>query len=326
MIFKKNKLKKAVDGNDSMKTKIKGVEELIEDKLPSKKQRLLRRLGALVLAGALALSPLSKNIYSKNVGENKQLKVNYEVYTDKDKTKAPVLNYPVAIRQVRNGRFVGVNLGAVENGISTYEAHYFFLPLWNGSFSPLTNHPGVLDWFTIIIGLISVVTLAIHGANWIVFKTNSSINNKLKNVVFKLTIALIILTIFSLLVWGKINTTAFANFKDNPLLLIFPLIYLFGLFSLLKIRTFKKEVFGLLASTLVILGGITTSLASMFPVILPSTNTINKSLTIFNTATEKEGLNAAFVWGIIGIILMIVYLIIQNKLLKGKIDNRDYGH
>ena len=220
----------------------------------------------------------------------------------------------------------GVNLGGVENGISTYEAHYFFLPLWNGSFSPLTNHPGVLDWFTIIIGLISVVTLAIHGANWIVFKTNSSINNKLKNVVFKLTIALIILTIFSLLVWGKINTTAFANFKDNPLLLIFPLIYLFGLFSLLKIRTFKKEVFGLLASTLVILGGITTSLASMFPVILPSTNTINKSLTIFNTATEKEGLNAAFVWGIIGIILMIVYLIIQNKLLKGKIDNRDYGH
>lgn len=131
MIFKKNKLKKAVDGNDSIKTKIKGVEELIEDKLPSKKQRLLRRLGALVLAGALALSPLSKNIYSKNVGENKQLKVNYKVYTDKDKTKAPVLTYPVAIRQVRNGRFVGasgVKLGGIKETKITKEK---FEGLWN---------------------------------------------------------------------------------------------------------------------------------------------------------------------------------------------------
>ena len=31
----------------------------------------------------------------------------------------------------------GVNLGGVENGISLYEGHYFFLPLWDGSFSPL---------------------------------------------------------------------------------------------------------------------------------------------------------------------------------------------
>ena len=29
----------------------------------------------------------------------------------------------------------GVNLGGVENGISVYEGHYFFLPLWDSSFS-----------------------------------------------------------------------------------------------------------------------------------------------------------------------------------------------
>jgi len=221
----------------------------------------------------------------------------------------------------------GVNLGGVTNNTSSiYEAHFFFLPLWDKSFSPLTEHPGVLDWFTIIIGFISVVTLAIHGANWIIYKTNASINTNLKSVIFKLTLTLISLTILSLLVWGKINTTAFSNFKENPLLLVFPTIYLFGLISLLKIKTFKKEIYGLLSSTMVILGGITTTLASLFPVILPSTNTLNPSLSIFNTAAEKTGLNAAFVWGIIGFILMIVYLLIQNRLLKGKIDNRDYGH
>ncbi len=70
----------------------------------------------------------------------------------------------------------GVNLGGVENDISTYEAHYFFLPLWDSTFSPLGTHPGVIDWFTLIIGIIAVVVLAMHGANWIILKTNSSIN------------------------------------------------------------------------------------------------------------------------------------------------------
>ena len=39
----------------------------------------------------------------------------------------------------------GVNLGGVENGVAAYENHYFFTPLWDSSFSPLSTHPGVLD-------------------------------------------------------------------------------------------------------------------------------------------------------------------------------------
>jgi len=220
----------------------------------------------------------------------------------------------------------GVNLGGVTDGVSLYEPHFFFLPLWDASFSPLTEHPGVLDWFTIIIGLISVVTLTIHGANWIIYKTNSSINEKLKSVIFKLTIALIILTILSLFVWHKTIQNDFVNFQNKPFLLIFPLIYFVGLFGLLKIKSFKNEITGLLFSTLLILGGITSTLASMYPKILPSTNTVNEALTIFNTASTSKSLSVAMVWGIIGIILMIIYLLVQKRLLTGKLDDRDYGH
>ncbi len=220
----------------------------------------------------------------------------------------------------------GVNLGGFENGISKYENHFFFLPLWDSSFSPLSINPGVLDWFTVIIGIISVVTLTIHGANWIIYKTNSSINKKLKTVIFKLTIVLIVLTILSLSVWTKINSNALDNFKDNLLLLIFPLIYLIGLFGLLNVKKFKNEITGLILSTLVILGGITSTLASLFPVILPSIHKEIESLTIYNTAASSYGLSAAFIWGIVGIILMVIYLIVQKKLLNGKIDNHDYGH
>ena len=220
----------------------------------------------------------------------------------------------------------GVNLGGVQNGVSAYEGHYFFLPLWDSSFSPLSETPGVIDWFTIIIGLISVVTLAIHGANWVILKTNSSINNKLKGVIFKLNIALTALTIFSLIVWQIVNPNSLDNFIDKPYLIVFPIIYFTGLIGLFFIKKLKKDIHGFALSTLLILGGITSSLASLFPVILPSVNNIHESLTIYNTAAPEYGLSVALTWGIIGFSLLFVYAIIQKRLMGGKVDEMDYGH
>lgn len=220
----------------------------------------------------------------------------------------------------------GVNLGGVENGISLYEGHYFFLPLWSDNFSPLSESPGVIDWFTIIIGLITVVTLAIHGANWVILKTNSSINDQLKAVIFKLNIVLAILTLFSLIVWQIINPNSLNNFIQKPYLMVFPLIYISGLVGLFFIKKIKKEIYGFVLSSLLILGGITSSLASLFPVILPSNNTLNESLTIYNTAAPEYGLSVAVYWGIIGFILLVVYMLIQKRLMGGKIDHMDYGH
>ena len=220
----------------------------------------------------------------------------------------------------------GVNLGGVENGISAYEGHYFFLPLWDSSFSPLSETPGVIDWFTIVIGIIAVVTLAIHGSTWIRLKTNSSINDKLKTVIFNLNIVLLVLTIFSLVIWQIVNPNSLNNFVEKPYLILFPMIYFTGLFGLFFIKKIKKDNYSFILSTLLIIGGITSSLASLFPVILPSTNSTHESLTIFNTAASEYGLSVAFNWGIIGLMLLAIYFIIQKRLLKGKIDDMDYGH
>lgn len=220
----------------------------------------------------------------------------------------------------------GVNLGGFDNGTSLHEPHYFFLPLWDASFSPLTTHPGVIDWFTLIIGFISVVTLSIHGANWIVLKTNSSINLKLKRVAVRLNWVLLVLTIVSLISWKTINPNSFLNFSEKPYLLIFPLIYLAGLVGTFFISKYKNDNTPLVFSTLIILGGITSSLASLFPVILPSTNNTHPPLTIYNTSSSAYGLSVAMGWGIVGLVLLLLYFIVQKRLMKGKVDDMDYGH
>lgn len=220
----------------------------------------------------------------------------------------------------------GVNLGGVEKGISTYESIYFFVPLWNPEFSPFSERLGIIDWFTILLGLVAVVALTIHGANWIIFKTNSGLNSKLKKVIFNLNIVLCVLVVISILVWGKVNENPLQNFVKYPLLLIFPIIGLAGLLNLFRIKQFKKDGLGFLSSSLFLFGAFASTAAALFPVLLPSTNSINPSLTIYNTAADEYGLSVGVYWWVIAIILVIAYLIIQFRIFKGKMDQVPYGH
>ncbi|MBU2997301.1 cytochrome d ubiquinol oxidase subunit II [Cellulophaga baltica] len=219
----------------------------------------------------------------------------------------------------------GVNLGIVTDGVSTHEPHYFFLPLWNPTFSPTAEHLGILDWFTILLGIIGVVSLTIHGANWIIFKTNSDLNNKLKKVVFNLNIALLVLIIISLSVWHVIDYKPFKNFLNDPWLWIFPLITFIGHFGLFKVKSFKKDGLGFLFSSLFLFGGITTTVASIFPKVLPSTNDVNPSLTIYNVAAHEYGLTVGVYWFVIAVVLVAIYMVIQYKVFKGKMDDVGYG-
>lgn len=218
----------------------------------------------------------------------------------------------------------GVNLGMVTDGVSAQEPHYFFLPLWNESFSPLTEHQGVIDWFTLLLGIIAVVALTIHGANWIIFKTNSDINSRLKKAIFNLNIVLVLLVILSLLLWHYIQPQPFQNFIDYPALWIFPLITLLALFGQFKVKDFKKHGMGFLFSSLFLFGGLASTVASIFPKVLPSTNDINPSLTLYNVAANNYGLSVGVYWFIIAALLVAIYMIVQYRVFKGKLDDVDY--
>ncbi|WP_111307406.1 cytochrome d ubiquinol oxidase subunit II [Confluentibacter sediminis] len=219
----------------------------------------------------------------------------------------------------------GVNLGMVTNGVSTQEAHYFFLPLWNPTFSPQAEHLGIIDWFTLLLGVIGVVALTIHGANWIIFKTNSSLNATLKKVVFVLNLALLALIICSLLIWHIIEPKPFHNFFKHLWLFIFPIIFFIGHFGLFKVKAFKKDGMGFFFSSLFLFGGITSTVASIFPKVLPSTNDVNPDLTIYNVAADDYGLSVGIYWFIVAIVLVIIYFTIQYKVFKGKMDDVGYG-
>ena len=219
----------------------------------------------------------------------------------------------------------GVNLGMVTDGISAYEPHYFFLPLWNSTFNPHAEQLGIIDWFTLMLGIVGVVALMIHGANWIIFKTNSALNSKLRNVVFNLNFVLLALVLTSLATWHIIEPQPFQNFIAHPWLWVFPLITFAGIFGLFKVKSFKKDGLGFLFSSMFLFGGLTSTVVSIFPKLLPSTNNVNPSLTVYNVAADEYGLTVGIYWFAIAAILVAIYMFVQYRIFRGKLDDVGYG-
>ena len=65
---------------------------------------------------------------------------------------------------------------------------YFFLPLWT-NWQPGV-HPGILDWYTVIGGLVALVALTMHGALWLTIKTSSELGRRARRIVTPLWLVL----------------------------------------------------------------------------------------------------------------------------------------
>src|SRR5579872_3502315 len=65
--------------------------------------------------------------------------------------------------------FFGAALGNVIRGVPLNAEGTFFEPLWTNWLVGPT--PGILDWYTVLAGLVAFVALTIHGANYMVLKT-----------------------------------------------------------------------------------------------------------------------------------------------------------
>lgn len=218
----------------------------------------------------------------------------------------------------------GVNLGGVDNGVLSYNPAYFFTPLWSNDFSPLNDHPGVIDWFTIILGVIAVITLTIHGTNWIIFKTNLSIAGKLKKLSLQLSIVLVGMMIISFIAWLIVKPNAFYNFITTPVFWLAPVAVVVGLVGMLRVQSYKKDITAFLFSSLFIIGSFVSTLLALFPVFIPSTNDIVPDLTIYNTATTEYGMSVALGWWVPAFILVVGYFYNLHRTFKGKLDDVEY--
>src|SRR6476660_7653040 len=72
--------------------------------------------------------------------------------------------------------FFGAAIGNVVRGVPLDANGYFFEPLWTNFRVGTTT--GILDWYTLITGILAFVTLTVHGAHYIALKTEGELNRR----------------------------------------------------------------------------------------------------------------------------------------------------
>src|SRR6185437_9089596 len=88
--------------------------------------------------------------------------------------------------------FYGAALANVLRGVPLAADGYFFLPLWT-NWKPGIS-PGILDWYTVIGGLVALAALTMHGALWLSIKTAGDLEQRARRMVAPLLGLVTVLT------------------------------------------------------------------------------------------------------------------------------------
>ncbi|MBM3785031.1 MAG: cytochrome d ubiquinol oxidase subunit II [Acidobacteria bacterium] len=204
--------------------------------------------------------------------------------------------------------FFGAALGNVVRGVPLDSNREFFLPLWTNF--RVSAEPGVLDWYTILVGLLALAALAMHGALWIRLKTYEPIAGRAASLASRLWVCVAALTAIVTVASFQIRPALLRNFVEHPWGFVFPALALGGL----ALAGTRKSF---LASCGYLAGMLCSVVFSVYPEVLPASPG-HEPLTVHNAAAPDYGLRAGLVWWIPGLILAIGYATFLYRRFSGK--------
>ncbi len=173
--------------------------------------------------------------------------------------------------------FFGAALGNVIRGVPLGPDGYFFEPLWTDFRAG--EQPGILDWYTIIAGVVALVTLTIHGALYIVTKTDGDLAQRARSAVLVLWPAQLALTCLSLAATYFVRPQVMDNYRKYPLGLLVPLAVLASLALIFWATRQGKEKLAFVASGVYIAAMLVGAVFALYPVVLPASSDAAYNLT-----------------------------------------------
>ncbi|MDF2701437.1 MAG: cydB: cytochrome d ubiquinol oxidase, subunit [Rubrobacteraceae bacterium] len=220
--------------------------------------------------------------------------------------------------------FFGAALGNVVRGVPLDEDGYFFQPLWT-DFSPFSEPSGILDWYTVLMGLLALTTLVVHGANYIAVKTENRLNARSRRISRFAWVALVVLTVLGTIATFWVSPWMLESFGARPYGYVLPLVAVAGLIGMIVFNVRERDREAFLASSAYIVGMLTSTVFAVYPRVLPAVNPEN-SLTITNAAASDYGQAVGLIWWSIGMVLAVVYFVVIYRLFRGKVRLEDEGY
>jgi cytochrome bd ubiquinol oxidase subunit II len=213
--------------------------------------------------------------------------------------------------------FFGAALGNVVRGVPLDAQGRFFEPLWT-NFQP-TGQTGILDWYTIFVGVVALATIALHGGAWLALKTEGELGERALRFVSLAWWLVALLTLAVTLVSFHVAPRLALGFHERPWGLVFPVAAIAGLLGIKWFARARQDIVVFRMSCLFIAGMLASVAFSLYPSVLPASTDPLNALTVANAKAADYGLKIGLVWWVIGMALAAGYTIFAYRSFAGKI-------
>jgi cytochrome bd ubiquinol oxidase subunit II len=219
--------------------------------------------------------------------------------------------------------FYGAALGNVVRGVPLDASGYFFEPLWTNF--RLGAEAGILDWYTILVGILALAALVMHGSLWIKMKTSGALNERAGRIAGSAFLAVVALTVVVTLVTFRVQPQLHRNFTQWPAGYVFPILAIVGAIGVKAFMAKRAERNAFLSSCAYLTGMLTSVAFGLYPMVLPARHTAY-SLTVDSAKAGAYGLKVGLIWWVIGMILATGYSVVVYRLFAGKVKLGAYEH
>lgn len=220
--------------------------------------------------------------------------------------------------------FFGAALANVLRGVPLQADGYFFLPLWT-DWKPGV-HPGILDWYTVIGGLVALVALTLHGALWIAIKTSSDLCRRARRIVTPLWSILLVLTVVSLIATVNVRPQSLDNYYAHPITFIVPVGVVASLVGIWIFNRGLRSTSAFLCSCLYLFFMLAGACWGLYPTLLPASTGTDRDITLSRAISGPHTLSVGLVWWTFGMILAVSYVAFVYSRFKGKVDLQPSKH
>lgn len=211
----------------------------------------------------------------------------------------------------------GTSLGNLIRGVPLEQEGLKGMPLFTDFL--VGPQPGILDWYTGLVGLFTLVVLAVHGALFLAWRTTDPVRERSLAFARKAAIPTVILWVAATIATAWVRPDLFIALASRPWALLFIALSIAGAWGVFRFARSGQDLPAFLSSTAFLLGMLAATLAGQYPFWLRSTLDPAHSLTALNSASDHHGLRVALLWWPIGIVLVAAYFSFLFHWMRRKV-------
>ena len=212
--------------------------------------------------------------------------------------------------------FFGAALGNLIRGLPIRPDGWFDLTL----FTDWSARPpvGILDWYTVLVGIFALLALSLHGACWLAWRTAGPVQARSRALGRGLAVAVAVA--WPLITWATVEVypDMLAAFVRRPFAWLAALGALLGIAACFAGLRRGRDLRAFLGTSGLVGGLLVATAATTFPVMLRAVPDATRSITATSAGGDAAGLRTALGWWVIGFPIAIGYLVLLLRLHRGK--------